>query len=52
MAAKRAIVLNAKDNVAVTVENVEPGDQVSLETIGETGFGLVGSIVWALLLLC
>jgi hypothetical protein len=34
MARKRAIVLNPKDNVAVAVENVEPGDQINLETIG------------------
>lgn len=34
MGGKRAIVLNSKDNVAVAVENVEPGDPVRLETIG------------------
>jgi len=34
MGAKRAIVLNPKDNVAVAVEDVSPGDPVHLETIG------------------
>lgn len=34
MEAKRAIVLNPKDNVAVAVEDVAPGDPVHLETIG------------------
>ena len=35
MAAKRALVMHPKDNVATTVEEIQPGDQVKITGGGE-----------------
>jgi len=34
MNAKRALALNSKDNVAVAVENIESGEQITIEVKG------------------
>jgi len=35
MAAKRALIMHPKDNVATTVEEIQPGDQVRVAGAGE-----------------
>ena len=35
MAAKRALIMHPKDNVATTVEEIQPGDQVRIAGGGE-----------------
>jgi len=35
MPAKRALIMNPKDNVATTVEEIQPGDQVRISQGGE-----------------
>ncbi len=35
MAAKRALIMHPKDNVATTIEEIQPGDQVRISHAGE-----------------